>query len=99
MAINESVAGENSVAITGTATGKSSLGVLGQGELWGVRAEGAVGVRGEGKTWNGVEGISQSTSGGFGVFGVNTAGGTGVAGESKGWIGVCGKSTSITGGA
>ena len=93
------VAGENSIAVTGTATGVHSLGVLGQGELWGVRAEGAVGVRGEGKTWNGVEGISQSTSGGFGVFGVNSAGGTGVCGVSDGWIGVYGESKSTAGGA
>jgi hypothetical protein len=98
-ALKGEVAGENSIAVTGTATGKSSLGVLGKGELWGVRGDGPVGVRGDGKTWNGVEGFSESTSGGFGVFGTNTAGGTGVAGVSKGWMGVYGKSESTTGGA
>jgi hypothetical protein len=91
MAINETAAGPNSIAITGTAKGENSLGVLGQGELWGVRAEGGVGVRGEGKTWNGVEGISESTTGGFGVFGTNIAGGTGVAGISTKWVGVYGE--------
>jgi hypothetical protein len=64
----------------------------------GVRAEGGVGVRGEGKTWNGVEGISQSTSGGFGVFGTNTARGTGVAGVSAKWVGVYGETEGVENG-
>jgi hypothetical protein len=98
-AVNGSVNGTNSVAVTGTATGKDSLGVLGKGELWGVRAQGAIGLRGEGQTWHGVEGISQSTTGGFGVFGTNTAGGTGVVGISSGWIGVYGESQSTRGGS
>lgn len=88
MTINETVSGENTVAITGTAEGGNTLGVLGKG--------GASGVRGEGKTWHGVVGISE---GGFGVYGTNTTGGTGVVGESKGWMGVYGKSESTTGGA
>lgn len=88
MAINETVSGENSVAITGTAEGGNTLGVLGKGD--------ASGVRGEGKGWHGVVGISE---GGFGVYGTNTTGGTGVVGESKGWMGVYGKSESTTGGA
>jgi hypothetical protein len=52
-ALKGEIAGENSVAVTGTATGKNSLGVLGQGELYGVRAEGDIGLSGVGKTWNG----------------------------------------------
>jgi hypothetical protein len=90
MAINETVNGPNSIAITGTATGGSTHGVLGRGD---------VGVRGDGKTWHGVAGISESTTGGFGVYGVNIAGGTGVVGESKGWMGVYGRTESTTGGA
>ena len=46
-ALEGEVAGENSVAVTGTATGEKSLGVLGKGGLWGVRGEGLVGVRKE----------------------------------------------------
>jgi hypothetical protein len=66
----------------------------------GLQAEGgANGVLAKGKGWCGVVGISESTSGGFGVYGANTAGGTGVVGESKGWMGVYGKSESTTGGA
>jgi len=92
MAINETVTGDDAVAITGTASaGEKTIGVQGVGD--------STGVRGEGKNWNGVEGISTSTIGGFGVFGANTAGGTGVAGESTGWMGVYGKSESTTGGA
>jgi hypothetical protein len=60
---------------------------------------GANGLFATGKGWCGVVGISESTSGGFGVYGTNTAGGTGVVGESKTWIGVFGKSESTTGGA
>jgi hypothetical protein len=82
MAIDETASGPNSVAITGTATGENTLGVLGRGD--------AVGVRGDGKGWHGITGISDSTIGGFGVFGTNTAGGTGVVGESSGWHAVGG---------
>ena len=35
---------------------------------------GANGVFAKGKGWCGVVGISESTSGGFGVYGANTAG-------------------------
>ena len=98
MAINETVAGKDSIAIAGTAAGESSLGVLGKGGLWGVRGDGPVGVRGDGKTWNGVEGFSESTSGGFGVFGTNTAGGTGVAGFSTKWVGVYGETAGLENG-
>lgn len=83
--------GQDAIAVVGNATGQNSLAVLGQGD--------AVGVRGEGKTWHGVAGLSQSTTGGHGVYGKNTAGGTGVVGESDGWMGVYGKSQSTTGGA
>jgi hypothetical protein len=74
MAINETVSGPNSIAITGTATGENTLGTLGRGD--------AVGVRGEGKNWHGVAGLSQSTIGGAGVFGASDTG-AGVRGESK----------------
>jgi len=90
MAINETVNGPNSIAITGTATGGSTHGVVGKGD---------VGVRGNGTTWHGVAGISESTTGGFGVYGLNTAGGTGVVGESSGWIAVGGFAGSTSQGA
>ena len=91
MAIIETANGDDGVAITGTASpGERTVGVLGQGE--------SVGIKGVGTRWHGVEGISHSTIGGFGVYGANTAGGTGVVGESKKWMGVYGKSESTTGG-
>jgi hypothetical protein len=74
MPVNESVQGNESTAITGTAAGQSSVGVLGRGQ--------AVGVKGEGSEWNGVEGFSKSTIGGAGVFGFNE-GGSGVRGMCK----------------
>jgi hypothetical protein len=99
MAINENVAGQNSVAITGTATGENSAGVLGKGDTNGIQAEGgANGLFANGKSWCGVVGLSQSTTGGFGVYGENTAGGTGVVGKSKGWHAVAGFSESTNGG-
>lgn len=99
MAINEKVAGQNSVAITGTATGENSAGVLGKGDTNGIQAEGgANGLFANGKGWCGVVGLSQSTTGGFGVYGENTAGGTGVVGKSKSWHAVAGFSDSTTGG-
>lgn len=77
MAINETVSGNDSVAITGTATpGERTIGVGGRGD--------AVGVQGRGARWNGVEGLSSSTIGGAGVFGANSAGGPGVVGETSG---------------
>lgn len=97
-ALKGDATGKDSVGVTGTATGESSAGVFGQGDLWGVKAAGGVGVRGEGKTWNGVEGISASTSGGYGVFGTNTAGGTGVAGISSKWVGVYGETSGLENG-
>ena len=76
------------------------IGVYAESQVNGVQAEGgANGVYAKGKSWCGVVGISESTTGGFGVYGANTTGGTGVVGESKGWIGVYGKSESTTGGA
>ncbi|MCM3870494.1 MAG: hypothetical protein ND895_07375 [Pyrinomonadaceae bacterium] len=100
MAINETATGPNSIAVTATASGEETVGVLGKGDTQGVRGEGgAVGVRGIGNTWHGVAGLSKSTIGGFGVYGHHAAGGTGVAGESKKWVGVYGKSESTTGGA
>jgi hypothetical protein len=99
MAIDEKVAGQNSVAITGTATGENSAGVLGKGDTNGIQAEGgANGLFANGKSWCGVVGLSQSTTGGFGVYGENTAGGTGVVGKSKSWHAVAGFSESTTGG-
>jgi hypothetical protein len=91
MNINEPCSGPNCVAITGTATGDSTVGVLGKGD--------AVGVRGEGRGWHGVAGISDSTTGGFGVFGAHTARGTGVVGESTGWHAVGGFAGSESQGA
>jgi hypothetical protein len=91
MTITENDSNVKGVAITGTATGESSIGVLGKGK--------AVGVRGDGETWHGVVGFSKSTTGGVGVYGKNTAGGAGVFGDSDNWMGVYGKSTSTTGGA
>jgi hypothetical protein len=82
---------ENGTAITGQATGSGGVGVLGEGA--------AVGVRGNGKSWHGVAGISESTTGGYGVYGKNTGVGTGVGGESDSWMGVYGKSNSTTAGA
>ena len=88
MTINETVTGENSIAVTGTAAGKGSTGIHGKGE--------AVGVRGDGKGWHGVVGFSE---GGFGVYGEGLTGGSGVVGQSTGWMGVYGKSASTSGGA
>jgi hypothetical protein len=92
MAINEKATGNDSVAITGTTSaGERTVGIKGIGD--------SVGVRGEGKTWHGVEGISDSTIGGFGVFGANTKGGTGVVGVSTGWHAVGGFADSESKGA
>jgi Beta/Gamma crystallin len=56
-----------------------------------------VGVWGESKTWMGVFGRSESTSGGAGVMG--EAQGSGVIGVSKTWIGVYGHTESTDAGA
>jgi len=64
----------------------------------GVRGESrGVGVQGVSKTWMGVFGKSESTSGGAGLMG--EAIGPGVIGNSQGWHGVYGESHSTSGGA
>ena len=91
--------GENTLAITETATRGNSVGLSGKGDVNGVQAEGgANGVLATGKGWCGVVGISESTSGGFGVYGENIAGGTGVVGVSKKWIGVYGETSGLENG-
>lgn len=72
--INETIRGNKAVAITGTSQGEETVGVQGIGD--------SVGVRGEGKNWHGVAGLSESTIGGNGVYGSNKNG-TGVRGESE----------------
>ncbi|WP_420685968.1 tail fiber domain-containing protein [Bacillus cereus] len=79
------------MAINESCTDNNCVAITGTGD--------AVGIRGKGKKWNGVEGFSESTTGGFGVYGKNLAGGTGVVGESEGWHAVGGFSKSTTGGA
>jgi hypothetical protein len=44
MAVDEAVTGENSIAITGTATGSKTVGVLGRGDAQGVREKVALSV-------------------------------------------------------
>lgn len=73
MPIKQSDIGPGIVAITGTATGASAIGIVGKGT--------SVGVHGEGGDWNGVVGISASSAGGSGVYGFN-ANGNGVTGQS-----------------
>ena len=91
--------GENTLAMTETATRGNSVGLSGKGDVNGVQAEGgANGVHATGKGWCGVVGISESTSGGFGVYGENIAGGTGVVGVSKKWIGVYGETSGLENG-
>lgn len=51
----------------------------------------AAAVLGESSTWHGVAGITQSTTGGAGVFGAGETGGSGVVGTSKTWVGVFGE--------
>jgi len=99
MAINEKITGKDSVAITGTATGENSRGVLGKSDHGGVKGEGdkGSGVLGTSKQWMGVHGQSESTTGGAGVWG--EAIGSGVVGVSQTWMGVYGESKSTTGGA
>jgi hypothetical protein len=75
-------------ALHGIAEGEGSTAVFGQGA--------AVGVRGDGSTWNGVTGISTSTVGGAGVYGSNDFG-TGIKGLSKSWVGVYGETAAAPG--
>ena len=78
MAIKETAKGDDGIAITGIASeGERTLGIVGQGD--------SVGIKGVGIGWNGVEGISQSTIGGAGVFGTNDTG-AGVRGREQGEI-------------
>jgi len=71
-------------------TPQAGPGVFGQSD--------APGVWGVSKTWHGVVGQSESTTGGAGVFGSSDVG-PGIIGESKVWMAVYGKSHSTTGGA
>lgn len=68
---------------------KRKVGLTGKGK--------EIGVLGIGETLHGVAGVSQSTTGGYGVHGVNSTGGTGVAGESTTSDGVLGRSESGVG--
>jgi hypothetical protein len=70
-------------------TDQAGPGVMGKSD--------AVGVWGESNTWNGVVGISHSTTGGFGVWGKGEAG-PGVAGISDVWVGVYGETNGATNG-
>jgi hypothetical protein len=87
LSINETATGDDAVAIKGTATGQRTIGVVGEGD--------STGVKGVGNGWHGVEGISNSTIGGFGVYGGGI--GTGVAGVSQTWVGVYGESNAPAG--
>lgn len=88
MAVNESVEGVDSIAITGIAAGVSSLGLLGKGE--------AVGVRGESQKWHAVVDLNSGDQG-AGVY--SHSNGTGVIRKSKSWMGIYGRSHNTTGGA
>lgn len=89
--MENTTSGQEEPAFHGVAQGESAIAVFGQSA--------AVGVRGDGRTWHGVAGISTSTTGGAGVSGTNNTGGSGVIGESATWMGVYGKTDSTTGGA
>ena len=98
-AVKGEMNGENTLAMTETSMRGNSVGLSGKGDVTGVEAEGgANGVLATGKGWCGVVGISESTSGGFGVYGENIAGGTGVVGVSKKWIGVYGETSGLENG-
>jgi hypothetical protein len=77
------------VGISENHTPEAGPGVFGQSD--------ATGVWGTSKTWMGVYGHSESTTGGAGVMG--EALGAGVIGKSQTWMGVYGETTSTTGGA
>jgi hypothetical protein len=77
------------VGVSENHTSQAGPGVFGQSD--------GTGVWGTSKTWYGVYGNSESTTGGAGVMG--EAVGPGVIGKSKTWYGVYGNSESTTGGA
>ncbi len=99
MAINENITGKDSVAITGTASGENSRGVLGKSDHGGVKGEGdkGSGVLGISKQWMGVHGKSESTNGGAGVMGEGNPG-PGVIGKSTNWVGVYGETSGLKNG-
>jgi hypothetical protein len=76
------------VGINENHTTGAGPGIFGQSD--------AVGVWGTSKTWHGVAGFSESTTGGFGVYG--EAVGSGVVGVSKTWIGVYGETAGLENG-
>src|SRR5262245_37966426 len=77
------------VGVSENHTNQAGPGVFGQSD--------GTGVWGTSKTWMGVFGFSESTTGGAGVMG--EAIGPGVIGTSKTWMGVYGETQSTTGGA
>lgn len=77
------------VGICENHTNQAGPGIFGQSD--------GTGVWGTSKTWMGVFGFSESTTGGAGVMG--EAKGAGVVGKSHTWHGVYGESPSTTGGA
>lgn len=77
------------VGVSENHTPEAGPGVFGQSD--------GTGVWGTSKTWMGVYGNSESTTGGAGVMG--EAVGPGVIGKSQTWMGVYGETTSTTGGA
>jgi len=98
-AVKGQVNGETAMFATETSPRGNNVGLFGKGDVNGVQAEGgANGVIATGKGWCGVIGLSESISGGFGVYGENTAGGTGVVGVSKKWIGVYGETSGLENG-
>lgn len=77
------------VGVSENHTPEAVPGVFGQSD--------GTGVWGTSKTWMGVYGNSESTTGGAGVMG--EAVGPGVIGKSQTWMGVYGETASTTGGA
>ncbi len=77
------------VGISENHTDKAGPGVYGQSD--------GTGVWGKSKTWMGVYGSSESTTGGAGVKGVG-ASGPGVVGTSTKWIGVYGETQGVENG-
>lgn len=76
--------------VRGVSHGEYHSGVIGVNDnpgdkagpgVWGV-SRGA-GVRGQSSTWHGVVGLSESTTGGAGLYGENKTGGSGVRGQSS----------------